>query len=253
MLDTLNSLLDPYDRKARVAPALLCGLPCFVSIALLIPEIGMIWATVGGLLLYCGGTTFLAQIGRDRGKVLERSLHEAWGGTPSVAMLRHRDNRLNALTKSRYRTFLQQAVPEVALASPEGERKCPEQAEVGYESANSWLLAQTRDKERFGLLFRENINYGFRRNAWALRPWAFGLEAIAVVVVGVAALDSWTGNLSATVRTIGVEWWASLVLIVLHALFFAFKIRNGWVRIAAEAYAGQLLAACDVLERQRVN
>ena len=58
MLDALNSLLDPYDRKARVAPALLCGLPLFVSMALLIPEIGTIWATVGGLLLYCGGATF---------------------------------------------------------------------------------------------------------------------------------------------------------------------------------------------------
>ena len=120
MLDALNSLLDPYDRKARVAPALLCGLPLFVSMALLIPEIGTIWATVGGLLLYCGGATFLAQIGRDRGKVLESSLHEAWGGTPSVAMLRHRDSRLNALTKNRYRTFLQRAVPEVTLASPAG-------------------------------------------------------------------------------------------------------------------------------------
>ena len=248
MLDTLNSLFDPYDRKARLAPALLCGLPLFVSIALLTPEIGTIWATVGGLLLYCGGATFLAQIGRDRGKILEPSLHEAWGGTPSVAMLRHRDSRLNALTKSRYRTFLQRVVPEVTLASLEAERTCPEEAEVGYESANSWLLAQTRDHERFGLLFRENINYGFRRNIWALRPWAFGLEAIAVVVVGVAALDSWAGNLATTAQSIGVEWWASLVLIVLHALFFAFKIRKGWVRIAAEAYAQQLLAACDVLE-----
>ena len=248
MLDALNSLLDPYDRKARVAPALLCGLPLFVSIVLLIPEIGTIWATVGGLLLYCGAATFLAQIGRDRGKILEASLHEAWGGTPSVAMLRHRDSRLNALTKSRYRTFLQRAVPEVTLASPEAERKCPEEAEVGYESANSWLLAQTRDNERFSLLFRENINYGFRRNAWALRSWAFGLEAVAVVVVCVAALDSWAGDLATTAHSIGVEWWASLVLIVLHAFFFAFKMRKGWVRIAAEAYARQLLAACDVLE-----
>ncbi len=251
MFDTLNSLFDPYDRKARLAPALLCGLPLFVSIVLLIPEFGAIWATVGGLFLYCGGATLLAQIGRDRGKVLEPSLYEAWDGMPSVAMLRHRDNRLNALTKNRYRAFLQRAVPEVTLVSAEVERQCPEQAEVGYESANSWLLAQTRDRERFGLLFRENINYGFRRNIWALRPWVFGLEAIAIVVVGVVALNSWTGELSATIPMIGAEWWASLVLTVLHALFFALKIRKGWVRLAAEAYAQQLLAACDVLESER--
>ena len=251
MMDMLNSLLDPYDRKARLAPALLCGLPLFVSVLLLVPEVGAIWAAVGGLVLYCGGATFLVQIGRDRGKVLEPKLYASWDGKPSVAMLRHSDTRLNASTKNRYRGFLQRTVPELALASPEEERISPEAAEDGYESANSWLLAQTGDRERFRLLFGENINYGFRRNVWALRPWAFSLEATAIVVVGVVALESWTGELSTTFRAISVELWASLVLIVVHAHFFAFKIRAGWVRLAAEAYAQQLLAACDALESER--
>ena len=80
MMDMLNSLFDPYDRKARLAPALLCALPLFVSLLLLIPEVGAIWAAVGGLVLYCGGAKFLTQIGRDRGKVLEPTLHASWGG-----------------------------------------------------------------------------------------------------------------------------------------------------------------------------
>ena len=246
MSGILNSLFDPYDRKARVAPALLCGLPLFVSFVLLVPEVGTMWAAVGGLVLYCGGATMLAQVGRDRGKILEPSLYESWGGMPSVAMLRHRDSRLNASTKNRYRAFLQQAVPELRLASPEEERRFPEAAEDGYEGANSWLLAQTRDRGRFGLLFRENINYGFRRNVWALKPWAFGLEAIVVVVL-LVALNSRMGEFPTTIRSIGVEWWASLALAVLHGVFFAFKIRKEWVRLAAEAYARQLLASCDIL------
>ena len=248
MSGILNSLFDPYDRKARVAPALLCGLPLLVSVALLIPEIGATWATLGGLVLYSGGATMLAQVGRDRGKFLEPRLYESWGGKPSVAMLRHRDSRLDPLTKERYRAFLGRAVPGLMLASPDEERRCPEEADAGYEGANSWLLAQTRNREHFGLLFRENVNYGFRRNIWALKPWAFVLEAVAIVVIGAAAFGSWTGELAAAVQANGVEWWASLVLTVLHALFFALKIRKGWVRLAAEAYAVQLLAACDVLE-----
>ena len=248
MFDTLNSLFDPYERKARLAPALLCGLPLFVSVVLLIPEVGASWAAVGGLVLYCGGATFLAQIGRDRGRVLEPGLYRSWGGKPSVAMLRHSDTRLNGSTKGRYRAFLQRAVPELTLATPEEERARPKEAEDGYEGANSWLLAQTRDREHFRLLFRENINYGFRRNLWALRPWAFGLEAITILLVGAVAVDSWTGELATTIPVIGMEWRASLVLTALHAFFFAFKIREGWVRLAAEAYAQQLLAACDVLE-----
>ena len=142
MMDMLNSLFDPYDRKARLAPALLCALPLFVSLLLLIPEVGAIWAAVGGLILYCGGAKFLTQVGRDRGKVLEPKLYASWGGKPSVAMLRRSDTRLNASTKSRYRAFLQRTVPELALASPEEERISPESAEDGYESANSWLLAR---------------------------------------------------------------------------------------------------------------
>ena len=251
MMDMLNSLFDPYDRKARLAPALLCALPLFVSLLLLVPEVGAIWGAVGGLILYCGGAKFLTQVGRDRGKVLEPTLYASWGGKPSVAMLRHSDTRINPPTKNRYRAFLQRAVPELALASPEEEQTNPEGADDGYESANSWLLAQTRDRERFGLLFAENINYGFRRNVWALKPWALALEAIALVAVALVAFESWTGELSATLRAVGVELLASLVFILIHASFFTLKIRAGWVRLAANAYAQQLLAACDALQVQR--
>ena len=72
MSGILNSLFDPYDRKARVAPALMCGLPLFVSFVLLVPEVGTMWAAVGGLVLYCGGATMLAQVGRDRGRSWNR-------------------------------------------------------------------------------------------------------------------------------------------------------------------------------------
>ena len=88
MSDILNTLFDPYDRKARLGPALLCGLPFVVSIVLLVPDLGALWATVGGILLYGGGATFLVQIGRDRGKALEPELFRSWGGKPSVAILR---------------------------------------------------------------------------------------------------------------------------------------------------------------------
>ncbi len=251
MIDMLNSLFDPYDRKARLAPALLCALPLFVSLLLLVPEVGTLWGAIGGLVLYCGGATLLTQVGRDRGKVQEPALYASWGGKPSVAMLRHFDTRLNAPTKNRYRNFLQRAVPGLALASPEEERTDPEAADDGYESANAWLLAQTRDRERFGLLFAENINYGFRRNVWALKPWAFCLQVIALVVVAFVAFEFETGKSSIQFRALAPELWVSLMLIFVHAFFFVFKIRAAWVRPAADAYARQLLAACDALHTGR--
>ena len=70
-------------------------------------------------------------------------------------------------------------------------------------------------------------------------------------MVGLVALESWTGELSTTFRAIGVELWVSLVFILVHAFFFALKIRAAWVRLAAEAFAQQLLAGCDLLEGER--
>lgn len=251
MSSYLSSLFDPYDRKARLAPALFCALPLIISSVLLIPKVGAIWSAVGGLALYCGGAMFMTQAGRDRGKVLEPGLFESWGGKPSVAMLRHSDSRLTNVTKERYRNFLVRAVPGLKLASAEDERRDPRLAEEGYESATSWLLTQTRDRARFALLFRENINYGFRRNVWALKPWALALDAVAITCLVFVVLDSWTGGVLTNIESIGVEWWASLVWTAMHGLFYVFKVKNDWVHLAAEAYARQLLAACDALDRGR--
>ena len=246
MSNILNSLLDPYDIKARVGPALVSGLPLLVSVVLLFPEIDAIWATVGGLSLYCGGATLLAQIGRNRGKVLEPRLFELWGGKPTVAMLRYSDTRIDAATKARYHSFLHRAVPGLTIPTPEHERECPDKAEASYKGANSWLLAQTRDRKCFGLLFKENINYEFRRNLWALKPWAFALNAVALALA-LAVLNRTIIDILNTSEVGELAWLICIIATILHTLFFATSIRHNWVRITAEAYAYQLLATCDVL------
>ena len=251
MPDFLELVFNPYDRAARLRPALLATLPLLVSIVLLIPEFDSTWATVGGLVLYCGGTTFLTQAGRDRGKRMERALFKSWGGKPSTAMLRHSDTRITAATKERYRNFLSSVVPGLTLASEEQERRCPEDADDAYESAIDWLLTQTRDRGRFQLLFRENINYGFRRNIWALKSWALLVAGVTVASVVVLISNHWTGEPIATAYAVGVQTWASFGVALAHALTFMFIVRRKWIRLVAEAYAQQLLAACDTLESER--
>ena len=181
MFDWLKPVLDPYDRKARRRPALLCSVPLVALIVLLIPQLGPIWGSISGGVVYSGGSMLLIQVSRDLGKGLEERLFQTWGGRPSAAMLRNADGRLDKPTKERYRTFLSESIPGLTLASAEGERENPEKAHAGYESANRWLLEQTRDHARFGLLFTENINYGFRRNLLGLKPIALGVDAMAVV------------------------------------------------------------------------
>ena len=248
MSDLLKPVLERYDRKARLRPALLCGLPLTASVVLLVPEFGVIWGSIGVVVVYCGGSILLIQISRDLGKALEERLYQSWGGKPSTAMLRHTDCRLPKPTKDRYRTFLSSTVPGLALASPQEEEGNPEQADAGYDSANRWLLEQTRDHARFDLLFTENMNYGFRRNLLALKPIALGMDAIALILVIGMAFTSWTGHFASTIPTLSEEWWASVVITAGHTLLFVAYIRTDWVRKAAETYAKQLLAACDSLD-----
>jgi hypothetical protein len=105
------------------------------------------------------------------------------------------------------------------------------------------LLTQTRDTKRFSILFRENISFGFRRNLWGLKP-------LGVAVTLTAAC--------ASTAAIGYRYWAEQsspppeVTIVTAAVWLLLLvwiavITRSWVRIPADAYGTQLLAACDTL------
>ncbi len=73
-------------------------------------------------------------------------------------------------------------MPGVTLPSPEAEATDPEAADSLYDSAVQWLIPQTRSGGRFPLVFQENVNYGFRRNLWGLRPIGLAV-AIGCLVV----------------------------------------------------------------------
>ncbi len=248
MFKVLMFFLNPYDRKARFQPVLFVLLPIFIVIILLVPDFDLIWTAIGGLVIFSGSCMLLTQLGRDRGKRLEPRLFHVWGGKPSVAMLRHCDTRLDGMTKDRYRSYLERAVPDLHLASLEQEQERPEEADEGYESATSWLLNKTRDIERYGLLFKENINYGIRRNVYSLKPWALVLDGTAMVLLLAFEFYSRTGDFMAALQAIHASIWISFVITVVHALVFIFFIKQDWVRVPAEAYARLLLAACDELD-----
>ena len=247
MFDWLKPIFDTYDRNARLKPALLSGLPLVASTLLLVPEFGAVGGSVAGLVIYSGGSMLLIQIGRDRGRVMQPRLYESWGGKPSVAMLRHSDDRLDRPSKQRYRQFFDASAPSLTLPSAEDEMKSPESADETYESANAWLLEQTRDHDRFALLFKENTNYGFRRNLAGLRPLALLMDAVAVALVLGWAAAWWLGLFPQAIGGLTVEWWMSLAITTGHTFFF-FRVNADWVRLAADTYARQLLATCDVLD-----
>lgn len=246
---------NPYNLRARVQPILVAWLPFLAMPLVLDPDASFDWTAVRWLALYFVFATLLVQLGRDRGKRLEKKIYKDIGCKPSMAMLRHRDSRIGQHTKKRYVAFLDKNIQDLRLPSPDEERNSPGPSDEKYRSAVVWLLAQTTNRDQFPLVFEENINYGFRRNIWALKRPVLWTNGSAITFAGIgygcqgAILGQWLQGFSLSSHLL--FFWVVIALI--HSYFFAFVIKRRWVREQSETFARRLLAACDRLETIRIG
>lgn len=241
-MSAFSQIIDGYERKARLYPALVLLAPfAALTAAVILPPISTVKSIVA-LIIACGGASLLSQLARDEGKKGEQKLFEKWGGTPSVAIFRHRDSRIDPITKERYHKKLASLVKRTSAPSPADETAAPEVAENVYRAWSTYVRVNTRDTKKYPLLFQENVCYGYRRNLWGLRP-------IGITVSALCALGGfgWLGyqyhsesNLS--VAVIGADTVALLLLVL-----WIFRFTSDWVRIPADAYAERLAEAVDGL------
>lgn len=240
-MSTTTALLDPYSLRARLQPALLVLVPILVVVFALAPAAWEPLRSIAIVFGALGGTMLLSHVVRDAGNALEPTLFAAWGGKPSAAMLRHRDTRIATGLKCRYHQRLGELIG-APMPTAREEAHNPAAADEAYEAANSWLLARTRDHGAFGLLFAENISYGFRRNFFALRGATLIVTMLALAVVVIAyAAPHWPWRISAPLlvgTTTAIAIYGALVSVV---------VRRSWVRRAAEEYGRRLLECIDRL------
>ena len=234
-------LFDPYERQARIAPALLMCLPVIVTAGAWFP------AVFAGAQLACGsvaaylGIAIIATFARDAGKRVEPTLFKSWGGTPTTVLLRHRDSTLDATTKQRFHALLGARMPGIHLPLVEDEARSPEAADDVYASAIAWLRERTRDSKKFPLVLAENIGYGFRRNTFGIRGSALwvALGTLALNIVGVVSTIGLNLSQVSAPRTLAIIFAVALLV------FWIGLVRESWVKEAAFAYAHRLLATCD--------
>lgn len=176
---------DEYERRARVYPALLAAAPLSITGVVLGITSPEWWSAVASVAVASGFWFLAAQVGRSPGKRLERGLWSSWGGPPTTILLRHRDNPNRVhLVKVHERIA---AIAGVPMPTANEEAGDPIEADQKYDAATRALIAKTRDSSRFALLFKENINYGFRRNMLGLRPWGIAASAAAAGLTILAA------------------------------------------------------------------
>ncbi len=250
----MKTPFDQYTLKARLRPALLAALPLGVFLLIWTQDDSLATGGLAGIIGAGGGTALLAQIGRDRGSKKQSALWESWGGPPTTRLLRFQDSS-NKVILTRWRAKLEQLLGQ-GLPSAEEEARDPESADQHYEAAASFLREATRDSSKFPLVFAENVNYGFRRNLWGLKPYGLALAAVAtaaswvlfILSTGLPTAESWLDTVIMNPDRVTATRLVGSVFNTTAVALWLFFITPGWVRIAAEAYAQRLLGALDRLE-----
>ena len=250
--DIASKVTDPYERPARLYPALLALLPVLALVMLLYGPKATALTGAVTVAVSCGGLYMTANLCRELGKRLEEKLYRAWGGKPTTQLLRHRHPTIEAVTKRRYHAFLGAKI-NVAFPDKDQEASDTAAADDIYQSGVRWLLNHTRpeDGKKFDLIFKENVAYGFRRNALGVKPFGLLLAVASLLWVLVAAGVLFSPNhrfvdMSALFK---MSEAVTASLIVSAAMIFAwlFFFTETSTRTAAFTYAETLLRACDSL------
>src|SRR6266853_6620252 len=105
-MNAITVVMDSYERKGRLYPALILVAPIVTTGAAIFSVKMSALESVAAVDVACGGAFLLSQLARDAGKKSEEGLFKEWGGSPSVAVFRHRDQTLDPITKARYHTRL---------------------------------------------------------------------------------------------------------------------------------------------------
>ena len=250
--DLVAKVTDPYERSARLYPALLALLPLLTLVMLLYGPKATALTGAMTVAVSCGGLYLTTNLCRELGKRLEEKLYLKWGGKPTTQLLRHRDMTIEAVTKQRYHAFLAGKI-NVAFPDKGQEASNPAAADEVYQSGVRWLLNHTRpeDNKKFDLLFKENVAYGFRRNALGVKSiglivsiaslfWVLATEGV-LFSPGHRLID--LTALSRMPEPATASLFVSAGMVVAWMLFFT----KSSARTAAFTYAETLLRACDSL------
>lgn len=128
---------------------------------------------------------------------------------------------MNSVTKMRYHHFLEKNVPHFKLPSREEEDEEPAAADNMYQTATDWLLSKTRDTKTFRLIFEENMNYGFRRNLYALKPLSLILDLVLLIVLVTVTLIRDTifpGDIFRTLTDIDGYTYVAFLVVAAHVV-----------------------------------
>ncbi len=236
--------LDAYSFPARGVPFAAIFVPPLVLFAFGVPKSVALGIASGVVIAVVAAIA--GQLGRDRGVKLQRVLWCEWGGNPVRRRLQFRDST-NAGRVERLHARVARILREQPPTAAEEEADW-DAARDRYDEISARLRALTDDRERFPHLFAENVNYGQRRNMLGLRPWG---AAVALATAVGAALAIWLapGHTSERFARFGPGGAVAVAMLA----FWWLVVSSEWVKVTADAYAEQFVAAINKLYDERTS
>lgn len=236
-------LFDHYSFRARLQPAFLALVPLAVG-AFACAHPGAKWATaLWSLLGSAGFTFFLANVARNRGKALESALWKSWGGAPTTLALRH-SGQGNSVLRECWHEQLKR-ITGLPLPTAEQEARDPQQADEIYDAVTRIIIGKMRDTKAFPFVYRDNVNYGFCRNLYALRPLGLMSSVLGLCLcMGAAGWKYFEG------ANDYVPWAGMVICVGLGAWFYS-TVTAQWVRVPAMTYSQHLMEGMEKLEKPK--
>jgi hypothetical protein len=227
--------IDQYSLKARVYPALIVVLPIFFFFFFYITEFAVYYHYITAFISIFLLSYLLSHLGRDAGKSKESKLYELWGGKPTTQILRYSNSELDRLTKERYYRILQEKIKGLNIPTLDEEKQNAVNSDEIYNSCATYLISKTRNTNKYALLFNENINYGFRRNLWGMKPLGLCILLFCFLIHLIIATDFFS-SISFT-PTIDLYLYIAFAFIL---CFWLFVVRPNWIKNVAFEYAKRL-------------
>lgn len=239
----MKERFNTYNRRARLYPGLILTLPIsFLPIVFLTSK--PFWWSAVALLLSISGITYLGtQLVRSLGKSKEQELWNSWGGPPTTQMLRI-VGATNPIQVKRWHRKLENIFSDEYVPTEADERANPVQADASYETLISALIARTRGKNDFPLLYAENCEYGFRRNLYGCKYIGFVLATASLILVILLAFLVFLDIVRVTIISLGIVGFLDLTIIGLLIKV----VTSQWVQEVAKSYASRLIEALETLE-----
>ena len=227
---------------------IICLLP-FVVIGLAYSiEYEEFYQSLSALGITAALTYFLSHLGRDLGKKKEPELWKSWGGPPSSQLLSYGNDEIDPITKDRYHSRMKD-ISKFEKDIDFHNSSLEKLIDI-YESWVRILIAKTRDRKQYPLIFEENVGYGFRRNLWALKPYAIGLAILSVL--GNYVFQLITHGFT-NIDDYPVSFFISEIVLIGMIAMWMYVITDNWVRVPASAYGKRLLEAIDTIHPDRID